>query len=95
MHIIVRCFASPRMTETNRLTAQIRINPTTADPMPTMRKILSGVASALSWRGASRPGLPQISGLQHKQDSHTDEEVGERYGPHRMATPRYQLFFLL
>src|SRR5882757_5074606 len=24
--------------------------------------------------------------FQHEQDTHTDEEVGERYGPHRMAT---------
>src|SRR5258708_39684401 len=31
--------------------------------------------------------------FQHKQDSHTDEEVGERYGPHRMVTSRYRRFF--
>jgi len=37
----------PRNDDNHRRTTQIRINPTTAEPMPAARKILSGVASAL------------------------------------------------
>ena len=35
-------------------------------------------------RGARR----EQQAFQHEQDSHTDEEVGERYGPHRTAASR-------
>jgi hypothetical protein len=31
--------------------------------------------------------------FQKKQDTHTDEEVGERYGPHRMGTSRLNFLF--
>src|ERR1700720_4636500 len=40
-----------------RRTAQIRIRPATADPMPTRRRILSGVASALFMARRIQPGL--------------------------------------
>src|ERR1700676_5156269 len=33
--------------------------------------------------------------FKHKQDAHTDEEVGERYGPHRTETSRLMLFLRL
>jgi hypothetical protein len=30
--------------------------------------------------------------FQHEQDSDADEEVDERYGPHRIAASRFALF---
>src|ERR1035437_9231199 len=33
--------------------------------------------------------------FEYKQDAHTDEEVGERYGPHRTATSRLIFFCFL
>src|SRR6478752_1370055 len=51
-------FACPGMTvENQRRTSQIRINPATADPIPTMRRILSGVASALFMARRIQAGL--------------------------------------
>src|SRR3954447_25110824 len=49
-------------------------------------------------RALHRPAHPGRAGgehqaFEHTEDAHTDEEVGERYGPHRMATPRYSSAF--
>src|SRR3954462_8149486 len=49
-------------------------------------------------RTLHRPAHPGRAGgehqaFEHKEDAHTDEEVGERYGPHRITTPRYSSAF--
>jgi hypothetical protein len=49
-------------------------------------------------RTLHRPAHPCRAGREHqafdhKQNTHTDEEVGERYGPHRAGTSRLTLFF--
>src|ERR1700761_1006356 len=51
-------------------------------------------------RAFHRPPHPGRAGrehqaFQHKQNTHTDEEVGERYGPHRTGTSRFAIFWLL
>ena len=78
-----------------RRTTQIRINPATAEPMPTARRILSGVTSAL-FIARLQPGRAgrEHQAFEHKQDSQTDEEVGERYGPHRTETSRFDTFLI-
>src|SRR5215207_6765223 len=47
-----------------------------------------------------RPPHPGRAGcehqaLEHKEDAHTDDEVGERYGPHRIPTPAIKRLLLL
>src|SRR5258707_1231998 len=44
--------------------------------------------------GPAHPGRAcrEQQAFKHKQNAHTDEEVGERYGPHRIETSR--LIFL-
>src|SRR5216684_7959089 len=46
--------------------------------------------------GPAHPGRAcrEQKPFKHKQNTHTDEEVGERYGPHRTATSRLMLFLL-
>src|ERR1700761_6118673 len=51
-------------------------------------------------RAFHRPPHPGRAGrehqaFQHKQNTHTDEEVGERYGPHRTGTSRFAIIFWL
>jgi hypothetical protein len=47
MMVSLRIFIVAQASHYYRRTTQIRIRPATADPMPTARKILSGVSSAL------------------------------------------------
>jgi hypothetical protein len=46
--------------------------------------------------GPAHPGRAcrEQKPFKHKQNTHTDEEVGERYGPHRTLTSRLMLFLL-
>jgi hypothetical protein len=45
--------------------------------------------------GPAHPGRArrEQQAFEHKQNTQTDEEVGERYGPHRTETSRLVLFF--
>src|SRR5206468_9054354 len=50
-------------------------------------------------RALHRPAHPGRAGgkhqaFEHKEDAHTDEEVGERYGPHRITPPAKRLLLL-
>src|SRR5271168_3713284 len=47
------------------------------------------------FHGPPHPGRPsrEHQAFNYEQDTHTDEEVGERYGPHRIGTSRF-LFIL-
>src|SRR5216683_1585761 len=44
--------------------------------------------------GPAHPGRAcrEQQAFKHKQNTHTDEEVGERYGPHRTETSRLVVF---
>src|ERR1700738_4668198 len=46
--------------------------------------------------GPAHPGRAcrEHQAFKHKQNAHTDEEVGERYGPHRIGTSRLCCCFL-
>ena len=73
-----------------RRTTQISTSPTTAETMPTIRRMLSGVASALFIARRIQAGLAaNIRPSSTKQETDADEEVGERYGPHRMTISRH------
>src|SRR5712672_4594484 len=47
--------------------------------------------------GPAHPGRAcrEQQPFKHKQNAQTDEEVGERYGPHRTETSRLVLFLVL
>src|ERR1700682_1402007 len=48
-----------------------------------------------AFHGPAHPGRDgrKHQPFKHEQDTHTDEEVGERYGPHRIETSRLMFFF--
>src|SRR6267143_822998 len=47
--------------------------------------------------GPAHPGRAcrEQQAFKHKQNTHTDEEVGERYGPHRTETSRLMVFYFM
>ena len=77
-----------------RRTNQIRTRPTTAETMPTDAQDIVRRRQ----RALHRPAHPGRAGgehqaFEHEEDAQTDEEVVERYGPHRTTSPRYSSVF--